>query len=97
MKELALTIEFWVAVFFAVAMKLRASPSITIAGAVTTTLTAVASALVFTEPVLAWMRADPETYRTAATALVALTGEHVARQIMNMKIGDFFKLGGGKK
>lgn len=94
MRDLALSIEFWVAMAFAVVLKLRASPTITIGGAIMTTIAAVGAALIGTEPVLQWLQVDRDVYTPAVAALLALTGEHVARQIMAMNLGELMKLGG---
>ncbi|NCO20802.1 MAG: hypothetical protein GW905_02040 [Rhodobacterales bacterium] len=48
-------VGFWVAMVFAVVIKLRASPTITILGAALTTVAAVAGALIFTDPVAVWL------------------------------------------
>lgn len=95
MKDLVASVEFWIAMALVVVVKLRASPTITIAGAILTTAAAVASALIFTDPVLEWLKADRETYTYAVAALVALTGEHLMRQIMSMSLKDL--IGFGKK
>lgn len=96
MRDLIVSIEFWIAMALAVVLKLRASPTITVFGAITTTIAAVSSALIFTDPVLEWLNADRETYTYAVAALVALTGEHLMRQLLTMKLADLIGLGGKK-
>lgn len=98
MKELISSVEFWLAMAFAIVMKLKASPRITIVGAVMTTISAVTCALVFTEPVMAWLELDSAIYTYAVCALIALTGEHLAREILKITIDEAVRAWrGGKK
>ncbi|KIC39353.1 hypothetical protein [Leisingera sp. ANG-M7] len=97
MRELITSLEFWIAMAAAIALKLRASPTITCFGAIATTVSAVACALVFTQPLVAWLDLDGETYTYAVSALIALTGEHISRQILSLGIEDAFRLWRGKK
>lgn len=96
MLDLVSRVEFWVAMAFAVLIKLRASPTLTRVGAVLTTVAAVTGALVFTKPITAWMGLDAETMQFAVAALVALTCEHVARLVLNTTIADAVKMWRGK-
>lgn len=78
-------------------LKLRASPRITPFGAVFTIAVAVLSALVFTRPVMQWLNISQEPYNIAAVAaLIALSGEHIARQLMELKIVDLLRAWRGK-
>lgn len=95
MSDLITKLEFWAAMVLVVVVKLRASPSITLLGAFMTTTAAVLSALIFTGPVLQWLAADRETYTYAVAAMVALTGEHLMRQVMSLSLKDI--IGFGKK
>ena len=45
---------------------------------------AVFSAYVFTDPVIAWLHMDPDTYKSAVAALVALSGEGIARLVISI-------------
>lgn len=96
MRDLFLSFEFWVAMLFAVVMKLRASPSLTKVSAAITTLAAVSGALVFTGPAHAWLGLAGDGSKAAVAALVALTCEHVARLLMQMSIKDALDLWRGK-
>lgn len=99
MKDLLLSIEFWVAMAAAALLKLRASPRITVFGSIVTITTAVLSALIFTRPVLEWLKLDGEIHTAAVAALVALSAEHIARQLLELKVLDLLKAwrGGGSK
>lgn len=96
MKHLLQSAEFWVAVSVAVVLKLASSDSITPFGALATTVTAIGSALVFTAPVVTYLALDPATYSTATAALIALTFEHLARQLLRLRLVDLIKAWRGK-
>lgn len=96
MKEMLLSLEFWVAIAVAVALKLKSSPSISIGGAIFTTLTALGSALVFTAPVMDALDLA-EVYAPAVAALAALSAEHIARQLLSVTLVDLIALWRGKK
>ncbi len=95
MTELVQRIEFWVAMVFAVLIKLRASPQLTRTSAVLTTVAAVMGALIFTDPVNLWLGLG-EGFRYAVAALVALTCGHVARMLMALTVKDLLALWRGK-
>lgn len=96
MSDLLGRVEFWVAMVFAVLVKLRASPTLTRGAAVTTTISAVAGALIFTGPMTAYLGLDATTMQFAVAALVALTCEHVARLVLNLTPKDVLDLWRGK-
>ncbi|MBO9441366.1 hypothetical protein J7363_04630 [Phaeobacter italicus] len=97
MRDLLFSMEFWLAMAAAILLKLRASPQITLFGAITTTASAICCALVFTEPLMDWLELDGEVYTYAVCALIALTGEHIARQILSLGIEDAVRLLRGNK
>lgn len=96
MKDLLTSVEFWLAMLFASAIKLRASPTISLPSALITIGAAVASALIFTAPILDWLSLDGETYAAAVAALVALTAEHLSRQVLTLRLVDLLRAWRGK-
>jgi uncharacterized membrane protein YedE/YeeE len=88
--------EFWVAMVFAVAMKLRASRKISLWVGVASVVGAVAGALIFTDPLVQYWQV-PGDWRYAAAALVALTAEHGARLLAEGRIGEFLDMLRGKR
>lgn len=90
MKELLTSIEFWVAVAFATLVKLKASKNMSKWAVLTTVLTATGAALVFTKPVLHWLNLEGETYTAGVAAIVALTAEHLMRQLLELRLDDIF-------
>ena len=97
MRDLIESVEFWIAMVVVSLIKLRASPQITPLGRVLTVATAVGCALVFTEPVLTYLALDAQAYRTGVAALLALTGEHITRQLLGVTLSDIFGAWRGKK
>ena len=97
MRELLISVEFWAAMALAAFIKLRASPKITIWAAMTTIITAVLSALVFTKPLMAYLELTGDLYVAAVAALVALSAEHVARQVLDMDIKELIRAWRGDK
>lgn len=97
MKELLISVEFWVAMFLAVVLKLGSSPKISSRSAAIASATAVASALIFTQPIVDMLELSSETYTYAVAALVALSAEHVARQILTLSLSDLVAIWRGKK
>lgn len=83
--------EFWAAMLFAIIVKLRASPRLTIIGAGMTSIVAVTGALIFTEPAAEWLDLHGTAMQPAIAALVALTCEHVARLILNLTPAEVIK------
>ena len=97
MHELIRSLEFWVAVALASIIKLRASPSLNFVGALSTVIVSVLAALVFTPPVLDRFGLSGEIYTAATGALVALTAEHLARQMLMANILEIIKAWRGGK
>lgn len=97
MRDLIHSAEFWLAMVVVSIVKLRASPHLTPFGRVLTVAAAVGCALIFTDPVLTYLALDEESYRTGVAALLALTGEHVARQFLGTTLIDLVNAWKGKK
>ncbi len=97
MTELAQRVEFWVAMMFAVLVKLRTSPQLTPLNAMLTTLAAISGALVFTEPVVEWLQFDSDKMRYATAAVVGLCCEHLARHIAVLTPKDLLELWRNRK
>lgn len=96
-------LAFWITVGVATVIKLLTSPAGSLLRTITTAIAAIFSAVVFTDPVLAWLGLDPATYKVAVAALLTLTGEGLMRVAMNLasdpaKAFDYLKAwrGGGK-
>jgi len=96
MSDLIQSIEFWVAMIAASLIKVRASPRITFWGAVITVFCAVTSALVFTMPLMDWLELTGDIHVAAVAALVALSAEHFARQILDLKLIELIRAWRGK-
>jgi hypothetical protein len=77
-------LAFWIAVIGATFIKVATSPQRSIISVATILFIAVFSAYVFTDPVIAWLHMDPDTYKSAVAALVALSGEGVARLVISI-------------
>ena len=93
---------FWAAAIVAACMKLILSPWEGVLRGLATFAAALFFAVVFTDPMLSYLNLDPNTYRTAMTAIVALTGEGIARWLLYIvakpsRILDFIKLWKGGK
>ncbi len=97
MLDLVYRLEFWVAMGFAVVVKVSSSPSINPWRAFFSILIAITSALVGTWPLIDWLQLDPEIYAPFIAALVALTSEHLSRQVLNTSLTDILAAWRGKK
>lgn len=82
---------FWFATFGAGILKLVLSPWNGIVKGATSFASALFLAIVFTDPVLAWLNLSPDDYKAAAAALIAITGEGVTRWALSL-ISDPAKL-----
>lgn len=77
-------VSFWIAVIGATGVKLATSPQRSLLAVASMVFIAVFSAYVFTDPVIAWLGMDADTYKSAIAALVALSGEGVARLVITV-------------
>tara|TARA_Y100001937_G_scaffold117505_1_gene170836 strand:- start:1181 stop:1489 length:309 start_codon:yes stop_codon:yes gene_type:complete len=94
--------SFWFAVAGATVVKLMTSPYHSILRAASTVFAAIFAAYFFTDALLSVMDWDPDRYKAAVAALLALTGEglmRVAIQIANdpTRLVDFVKAWRGGK
>jgi hypothetical protein len=95
-------IAFWFAAIGSAMLKILLSPWMGLWKGLASVVAALFCAIVFTEPVLGYLNMDPETYKAALAALIALTGEGVVRWLLQIatepgKIADMIKsLRGGK-
>jgi hypothetical protein len=77
-------LKFWVAVVGAALVRVATSENHSLVRSVVTVATAVFVAWVFTDAALDWFSLPVETYRNPMAALLALTGEGVARLVINL-------------
>lgn len=96
-RELLVSVEFWVAMVFASVIKISASPRLTIKGSIITILAAVTAALIFTAPLIDFLELSGDIYVSAIAALVALSAEHLARQIIDLDIKALIRVWRGKE
>lgn len=78
------SIAFWITVTAASLVKLLLSPWHGIVATITSFAAAVFFAVVFTDPVLAYLNLNPEAYKISAAAVVALTGEGIAKRVLGI-------------
>ena len=90
-------LRFWLAVAGAAFIKLMTSPWHSPTRAVITVSAAVFSAWAFTDPVVDWLKLDPELYRNAVAAVLALTGEGLMRWLINITPERFIEVWRGRK
>lgn len=99
-KIVALLMErpgFWAAIAGAIILKIFTVRRLGIGGVITTALSAVFFAVVFTEPVLAWWQWPRQPYEPAVAAVLALFGEHIARLILqSQSLAELIKAWRGK-
>lgn len=96
MKDLLLAPQFWVAMILAVLVKHRASPTLSLSQSIITTLIAVGSAILFTAPVSEHLGLDRGQWQFAVAALIAMTFEHFARQVLDTTLVDLIRAWRGK-
>lgn len=85
--------SFWLAILGAILVKIVTSETHSFQRAVTTIIVAVFFAWAFTDAVVAYLNLDQEVFKTPAAALLALTGEGIARVMMSIKgFDDVIKL-----
>jgi hypothetical protein len=97
-------IAFWFAAFGSAALKIALSPWMGVWQGIISIGSALFCAIVFTAPVLNYLNMDPETYKAALAALIALTGESIVRSMLQLvtepgKLAEMIKSirgGGGK-
>lgn len=98
MSDLWTDAGFWLAVAFASLVKVNSPPPLPWGKRILSLLTGALGATVFTQPVLAYLEWDGAIYMTAVAALLALTADHFARQLLALKLKDILRTwrGGGE-
>ena len=76
--------QFWLAVAGATAFRVLSSPVKPIRFAIAGAFGGIFAAVIFTDPILAYFNASPDTYKVAAAAILTLTGESIMRMIMGI-------------
>lgn len=77
-------IAFWFAAIGSALLKILLSPWMGFWKGLASVVAALFCAIVFTEPLLNYLNMDPETYKAALAALIALTGEGVVRWLLQI-------------
>lgn len=77
-------IAFWFAAFGSAMLKILLSPWMGFWKGTISVVAALFCAIVFTAPVLDYLNMDPETYKAALAALIALTGEGIVRWLLQI-------------
>ena len=88
---------FWLAVAFASLVKVNSPPPLPFRKRMVSLIAGAIGAIIFTEPVLEYLEWDGQIYQTAVAALVALTADHLARQVLSLKLVDLVKIIRGQK
>ena len=96
-------LQFWFAIIGSGILRLVLSPWAGWIRSLASFATAVFIAVIFTDPTLAYLNLNPDTYKAAVAALLTLTGEGVARFGLGIvanpqKLVEWIRLwrGGGK-
>lgn len=82
------SLSFWLAIAGAITVKIITSETHSLKRAITTIIVAVFFAWAFTDAVIAWLEIKPDIYKTPTAALLALTGEGLARMLLSIKSFD---------
>jgi hypothetical protein len=73
---------FWIAVAGATLFRVLSQPVQPMRLAFAGAFGGVFAAVFFTDPILAYLNANPDTYKAAAAALLTLTGESIMRLLI---------------
>lgn len=73
---------FWFAIIVATIVRVMSSPYHSVLRAGVMIVTSLIFAVVFVDPVLDWLKLDPEIYRTAVAVLIAFTADGIMRLII---------------
>lgn len=88
-----ININFWLAVVGAILVKMITSETHSLKRSITTIITAIFFAWIFTDVTIAHLKLNQETYQIPIAAVLALTGESLARMILSIKsIGDLIEI-----
>lgn len=74
--------QFWFGVLGATAFRILSSPIRPLRIVVVGAFGGIFSAVIFTDPLVNYLNANPETYKVAVAALLTLTGESILRLLM---------------
>lgn len=74
--------QFWAAVAGATAFRVLSSPIKPLRVALAGAFGGIFAAVIFTDPILTYLNAQPDTYKAAVAALLTLTGESLMRLVM---------------
>ena len=96
MIDLMSKIEFWIAMAFAIVVKIKSSTQLTRSQVVLTVVCAISGALVFTEPAYNYFEFTGDSAKFAVASIVALSCEHLARMVMTLTMQDILALWRGK-
>lgn len=77
-------LAFWFAALGAAVLKIILSPWLGVVKGVISVASALLVAIIFTDPLLAYLNLNPTAYKNAVAALVALTGEGVVRWLLQL-------------
>lgn len=77
-------LAFWFAALGAAVLKIILSPWLGVVKGVISVASALLVAIIFTDPLLAYLHLNPTAYKNAVAALVALTGEGVVRWLLQL-------------
>jgi hypothetical protein len=75
---------FWISTIGAAIVKLFLTPFNGVLATVTSFAAAIFFAVVFTDPVLNYLNLNPDSYKIGVAAVVALTGEGIAKRILGI-------------
>ena len=93
--------RLWLAIIGAVVVKIVLSDKLTLVRSFATASAGIFAAWVFTDPLLAALGWEPDRYRIAVAAMLALTGENLLRRLLDFTgsdsmISDLLKMWRGK-
>lgn len=94
-------VRIWLAIIGAVVVKIILSDKLTVVRSTATASAGIFAAWVFTDPFLSVVGWEPDRYRIAVAAMLALTGENLLRRVLDFTssesmIADLFKMWRGK-
>jgi hypothetical protein len=77
-------LSFWIAVIAASLMRILLTPWTGVWHTLVSFITAIFFAVIFTDPVLLFLNLNPESYKIGAAAILALTGEGIAKRLLTL-------------
>lgn len=91
MSDIVKRVEFWIALVIVLAIKLTSSSETTPRQKVLTVFIAIGSAVLFTDSVVHYLKLDASVYEVLVSAIIALTAEHLARQVLGTSLTDIIR------